>query len=341
MTRFLITGASTPIGRALIRELLEQRDTERILAVSGEAGRHVESDGRLTRLRVDLRRERSIRQLVFGPVREAGITTVIDMATHRSASMSGERAHMLNVDETRRLLRFAERVESIQRFVYRSFGTVYRVSGDLPAIVDEDHPLRIGPRVPQYVLDRVEADLAACAYMGISRVQIAVLRIAECLAPEAGSQLWDYLQSQVCMRPVGFDPMINVISEEDAAAALALAARSRTEGIFNVPGYDTLPLSRIIERFGRTEIAVPAPMMRPLSALRRATIGADFDFNLVRDRLRFGFVLDGRRAREVLGYEPHTPVHWPLSLQRVARRAQRNNPRALRGLIEDVLRSRR
>lgn len=340
MTRYLITGATTPTGRALIGQLLSEDDTERIIAVGGEATRDVAADARLTRLFVDLRRERSIRKLVFGPVRDEGITTVIDMATHRSASARGERVHAFNVDKTRRLLHFAERVETIERYVYRSFGTVYRVSGELPAIVDEDHALRIGPGVPQYVLDRVEADLAVCARMGMSRMQIAVLRVAECLAPETGSQLFDYLQSQVCMRPLGFDPMMNVISEEDTAEALSLAARSRAQGIFNIPGYDTLPLSRIIQRFGRREIAVPAPLMRPAYALRRATIGAEFHFSLARDQLRFGFVLDGQRAREVLSYAPRHPIHWPLSLERVAKRAQRSNPRAIRGFIEDVLRSR-
>ena len=334
----MITGATTAIGRALVEELLDDAGTERVIAVGAEPTRGVESDGRVVRLRVDLRRERSIRELVFGPVREHGITTVIDMATHRAASALG--SYALNVEETRRLMHFVERVDSVERFVYRSFGDVYRARSDLPAIIDEDHPLRIGPGVPQYVLDRVEADLAVCARMGMSRIGIVVLRMAECLAPEAGSQLWDYLQSRVCMRPLGFDPMINLMSAEDAGAALALAAKSRAQGIFNIPGFDTLPLSRILERFGRTEVAVPSPLMRPAYALRRATLGADFHWSLAEDRLRYGFVLDGQRASEVLGYAPRHPVHWPLSLERVGRRAERRNPRALRGAIESILRSR-
>ena len=77
MTRYLITGATTPIGRALIRDLLQDDDTQRIIAVGGEATRDVEGDGRLTRLHVDLRRERSIRQLIFGPVRDEGVTTML------------------------------------------------------------------------------------------------------------------------------------------------------------------------------------------------------------------------------------------------------------------------
>lgn len=337
MTRYLITGATTPPAKALVRTLLSREDTELVLVVGGEATRNAVSDSRLVQLRIDLRRERSIRELVFGRVRDDCIRVVIDMATHRSSRVQGRGAHAINVDETRRLLRFVERVPSAQRFVYRSFGSVYRIAHDLPSIIDEDHPLRLGPRTPQYILDRVEADLAVCARMGMSRLQIAVLRTAECLAPEAGSQLWDYLHSRVCIRPVGFDPMFNVISQEDLADALARAAITEAQGIFNIPGRDTLPLSRMIDRFGRIEIAAPTSMLHPLYALRRAMRGGDFRFDLMRERLRFGFVLDGARARAQLGYAPRHPVRWPLSIDEVGRRAQRNNPRSLRGRIEDVL----
>ncbi len=338
MSRYLCTGATTAVGRALVHRLLESDETERVIAVGGEEGRSDGgSDGRLTYLHVDLRRERSIRELMFGPVKAENITTIVDMATHRDPSSTGRRAHALNVDETRHLLHLAERIETVTRFVYRSFGCVYRISNDLPSLIDEDHPLRIGPRTPQYVLDRVEADLAVCSRMGMSPIRIAVLRCAECLAPETGSQLWDYLQGAVCFRPLGFDPMLNVISEDDLAQALALAARSSAEGVFTIPGLDTLPLSRVIERFDCREVAVPGPLMRPLYALRTAALGSDFRYGLARSRLHFGGVLDGARAREALGYVPGHAIRWPLSLDRIGRRAQRLNPKSLRGKFASLV----
>ncbi len=106
--------------------------------------------------------------------------------------------------------------------------------------------------------------------------------------------------------------------------------------MFTVPGVDTLPLSRVIKRFGNTEVPIPGPLLRPLYALRRAT-GADFHYGINRDRLHFGGVLDGKRAAAELGYTPETPVEWPLRLEEIARRAQSENPRSLRGKLEEWL----
>jgi nucleoside-diphosphate-sugar epimerase len=333
MSRYLITGATTTVAYALIEQLLAKPDTKRVLAVGKESLRSSRiRDGRLRYIRSDLARERSLRRLVFGPVRDEGITHIIHMATHR-ASVEGKRAHALNVGAARGILHFAERVESVQRFVYRSYGSVYKTSADMPVRIDEEHPLRIGPRTPQYVLDRVEADLAVCARMGMSRIGIAVLRCTECLAEGAGSQLWDYLQSAVCFRPLGFDPMINVLSPADLGRALLLAAESKAEGIFTIPGKDTLPLSRIIRRFGKREVPIPGPWLRPLYAMRQRTTGADFHYEVNRGWLHFGGVLDGQRAWDVLGYKPEREVSWPLNLEHLRVRDEARNPRSLRGKL--------
>jgi hypothetical protein len=77
------------------------------------------------------------------------------------------------------------------------------------------------------------------------------------------------------VRPLGFDPMVNLITEEDRAHALALAMHSDAPGIFNIPGADTLPLSHALA------FAVPLPFLF---------------------RLRFGGILDGTLARDELGY---------------------------------------
>ncbi len=318
--RVMITGATTPIGRALIQELLDH-GAERILAVGGEPGRRdAQGNPRLRYERVDLRRERSLRRLLFGAAQQEGIDTIIDMARHRSASAQGADAHRLNVGATRLMLRLSEELPAMRRYVFRSFGEIYAVGHGLPAVLDEEQPLRIGGGVPQWVLDRVEADLAACARMGMSRISIAVLRASECLAPGTGSQLYDYLQSRACFRPLGFDPIINVISEADLGRALRLAAQSDAEGVFNIPGKDTLPLSKLIERYDCREIPMPGPVLRPLYALRRSLLGRDFDYGINVQRWHFGGVLDGRRAAERLGYRPERPVRFPLRLHAVGGR---------------------
>lgn len=310
MSRYLITGATTAIGEALIRELLARDDTAYVLAVGAEHVRRptVEIDGRVRYLRTDLTRERNLRRLLFGPALEAGVEVVVEMASHRSLSTTGRRAHALNVLETRLMLRLCEEHPTVRRFVYRSYGEVYDVSNTLPSLIDEGHPLDLRPGAPQWVRDRVEADLSVCTRFGMSELSIAIVRAAECLAPRTGSQLYDYLGSALCFRPMGYDPVINLISVEDLGRALALSARSRAQGIFAIPGATTLPLSEVVRRSGRRCVPLPGPWMAPLYRVRRAALGTDFDYSINRGRLHFGGVLDGTRARKILGYEPEVSV---------------------------------
>ncbi|GAB5543965.1 MAG: SDR family oxidoreductase [Sandaracinaceae bacterium] len=313
MSRFLLTGATTPIGASVIRHLLADPSTERILAVGAEQIRPtmVEVDGRVAYERLDLTRERNLRELLFGRCRDEGVEVIVDMAAHRRFGATGARARALNVLATRRLLDLAAEHPSIRRFVYRSYGEVHDVGEALPSLVDEMHPLNLDPRAPQWVRDRVEADLTVCARMAMTKLSVAVLRAAECLAPRTGSQLHDYLGAKVCFRPMGYDPVFNLISEDDLGRALALAARSDAEGVFTIPGATTLPLKEIIRRSDRVDVPVPGPLMTPLYSLRRAVRGTSFDYALNRGRLHFGVVLDGQRAERLLGYRPEVTVTFP------------------------------
>jgi len=308
----LVTGATTPVGAELVRSLLSNDDKPMVLAIGAEDRPDILplEHPRLAYRCLDLTRERNIRRLLFADAKDLGIDVVIHGALHRSAHETGPRVHRLNVDTTRALLRLSERHPTIKRFIYRSYAEVYRISHEQPDLVGEDHPLDFRDRVPQRVRDRIEADVTVCAQIGMSTLHIVVLRCAEVVAPHTGSQLWDYLQSRVCFRPWGFDPMINVLSVDDAVRAIGLAITTGAQGVFNVPGKDSLPLSRIIEKYQRVTVPIPGALMRPLYYLRHRTVGREFHYDLSRRRFHFSGILDGARASAELGYSPSTPIDW-------------------------------
>ncbi len=308
--RILVTGATTALGAAIVDHLLTSRDVEHVLAIGREPeGPHRHAD-RLSYRSVDLTHPREVHDLVWGDARDLGISVVVHGMQRRRARDQGGRVHAQNVDATRDLLAACAGHPTIRRFVYRSFAEVYAPRRATPDLLDEEAPLDFSPAAPQWVRDRVEADLLVCAHLA-GPLEIAVLRCAEILAPGVGSQLWDYLSSRICLRPLGFDPMIGVLSLEDAAAAFGAAVASSEIGVFNIPGFDVLPLSRAIAESARVEVPVPGPLMSPLYKLRRALAGFDFHYDINARRLHFGGVLDGTRARTALGYVPHTPVRWP------------------------------
>ncbi len=316
MISVLVTGATTPIGERLVRSLVADTRVRHVLAVGREPVEHAlpfSHGKRLTYLSVDLTRGRKVRELVFGPARDLGCEVVVHLSQHRSAFSRGRRVHATNVEALRSILDLSNRHPTIRRVVVRSFAVVYRVSHELPILVTEDHPLDLSPSAPQYVRDRVEADLTACARMGLTQAEIVVLRCAEALGPGTGSQLFDYLDGPFAARPAGFDPMVNVATVADTVNALEKATHGSGEGVFNIPGCDTLPLTEAMRKWGTTAVPLPGPLVQPLYNLRHMVTGSQFSYGLNRRRLHVGLVLDGSRARNVLSYTPSQPVDWPLS----------------------------
>ena len=313
MTRVLVTGATTPLGIRLVEALLSEPRVERVLAAGTTPeppALAVIDPDRLRYVQVDLEHARQAKSLLFGPAREFEIDTIVHAALHRSAAASGGRARRLDVEATRVLLDAAERHPTVRRFVLRSHADVYRVDPRRPSLVSEDDPLDLSREAPERVRDRVEADLVVTTRMASSRLRLVVLRLAEILAPDCGSQLFDYLESRVCLRPLGFDPMLNVLSLDDAALAFLLAVFCESSGVFNVPGADTLPLSGVIARWGRADVPLPGPLLSPLYRLRRTALGLEFSYDVNLRRFHFGSILDGSRARESLAYRPVKQIAW-------------------------------
>ena len=99
---------------------------------------------------------------------------------------------------------------------------------------------------------------------------------------------------------------------KDAVAALTAAIRSPEQGVFNIPGADTMPLSIAIQRWGRLGLPGIDSVLTPLYRLRRRLTGHDFRYGMNRRWFIYSGVLDGRRAREVLGYVPSHCIEWPV-----------------------------
>ena len=316
MTRVLVTGANTPTGVRVVEMLLQDPATEVVVAVgarpafSGTADESEQSE-RLVYLQCDLTRGRHIKRMLFGPAREHGVEVLLHTAFHRNFLQEGSRIHALNVESTRLLLELAERHATIKRMIYQSSVDAYLIQPGRTVVLREDHPLDFSGDSIQAVRDRVESDIILCTRMGVSPLKIQVLRCAETLAYDTGSQLYDYLQSRVCYRPIGFDPMLNLLSVEDAARAMVRAIGYDGSGVFNIAGYDTLPLSLAIRKWERLDLPVPGPLLAPLYRWRIKFRGREFRYDVNRRRFHFSTVLDGTRAREILGYVPENPLAWP------------------------------
>jgi UDP-glucose 4-epimerase len=113
----------------------------------------------------------------------------------------------------------------------------------------------------------------------------------------------NYLRLSVIPTLMGFDPMVQVIHEEDLCRAIDLALRPGVRGIFNLAGPPPAPLSRIVKTTGRPTLPIPhtlaGPMLAPLWRLRMASFPVP-----ELDHVRYVCMVDDQRARATLGYAP-------------------------------------
>jgi len=314
----LVTAAGSPEGVALCLALAAQMP---VLACGPEPETAMEPlfRGSAVRwVRADLSHSRTRRGLLFGAALDARVDVVVHAPSRETMRPHGA------ADAVREMLHLCERHATIQRFIYRSTGEVYRVGPGDPALIDEEHPVESDPSAPDWLRDLVEADQAACARIGTSRLRVTVLRCAELFAPGADGQLQRWLRTDPCVRPLGYDPMVNLITREDLVRAIALAVRAHESGVFNIPGADLLPLSELAARSGQRCLPLPGWLV-PASYRLRALAGPGFDYRTSERRFHFGGILCGRAALATLGYQPRAGL-WDVAQPPVVRTVSLNGP---------------
>ena len=253
--RVMVTGATRRSARRSSIACSPSREVELVLAVGREPQARVpRARARLSRGRSDAR-ARAPRSRVGRSARPRDrrrSSTACSIARARSR----HRVHAQNVDATRSA-RAAPHHPTIRRFVYRSFAEVYAPALRRPNLLDEDAPLDFDPTAPQWVRDRVEADLTVCAHLGArTRDRRAALRrdprarhrqsalglpvVARVPAPARAS-----IRCSTCCRS----------TMRRRRSARPCDARDRR---VQHPGPDTLPLSRAIARATASTSRCPA-----------------------------------------------------------------------------------
>jgi len=101
----------------------------------------------------------------------------------------------------------------------------------------------------------------------------------------------------------GFDPMVQLIHEEDVGRAMQLSLKLGARGVFNVVGPGEVPLSTVLRELGRQPIPVPHLLARPLLDRLWAYRITGFPPPEL-DHLHFLCTVDGSKAEKELGFRP-------------------------------------
>ncbi len=152
--------------------------------------------------------------------------------------------------------------------------------------------------------DLIEVDMYAQSFMWKHpELETVILRPVNIVGPTVRNAPSNYLRLPRPLTVMGFDPMVQLIHEEDVARALVLALKPGIRGVYNVTGPGELPLSAVLRELGRTPIPVPHVIARPL-------LDKLFQYRLAGfpsaelDHLQFLCTVDGARAERELGFRP-------------------------------------
>lgn len=152
--------------------------------------------------------------------------------------------------------------------------------------------------------DLIELDMYAQSFMWKHpEIETVILRHVNIVGPTVRNAPSNYLRLEIPITLMGFDPMLQLIHEEDACRALVLALRPGLRGVFNVTGPGEVPLSSVLKELGRRPIAAPHFLVRPL--LRRAFEARITSFPPEEiDHIQYLCVVDGSRFAREAGWTP-------------------------------------
>jgi UDP-glucose 4-epimerase len=303
-----LTGASSDLGALLLPRLLADPQVSAVVVL--DVTRPETPDPRVTFVRLDLLRPGAEADLERA-LAEAKLDALYHLAFVNSRVHRAAFAHELEVVGTLHLLAAAGAI-GVRRLVVPSLTALYGARPGSPARIPESQPLAQIPGV-RFVLDRIEVERQLDSFAErFPAVDVLTLRFAPIVGPRMNNPFTRLVRTRVVPTVLGFDPLWQVVHEDDAARALHLALHTKARGAFNIVGEGAAPISSLLRRGGARALPLPGPVLR-------ATIGAMEAGGLsvspwaLMDFFRYSWVADGRKAARALHFLPHLPVHEAMA----------------------------
>lgn len=231
------------------------------------------------------------------------VDTVCHLAFQHSTRRS-EAAFDANVIGTTKLLGACAEA-GVRKVVLKSSTAVYGARATNSAFLGEDHSLR-GSRRYGYTRDLVEIETFCNGFSRrVPEMVLTSLRFANIVGPGADTPMTRFLRTPWAPGLMGFDPMMQIVHEKDAVAALVLAIENDVPGAFNVATIDALPLSKMRGLVGKLPFSVFhlwANWSIPL--LGTARLNVEHCLPIEPDYLRYPWVGDLTRMHAELGFAP-------------------------------------
>jgi len=289
--RVVITGIAGHLGRLLAKKLHRQGGME-IIGIDRRPFEDKPAD--VIHVRVDLRSRRT--RDVF---RSRRVSALVHLGLMRDPRRSRRDHHEWNVVGTQHLLEYCKHYQ-VPKVVVLSSTAVYGARPENSQFLTEDAPLLAAQHDPG-AMTLVEADMLASSFFWkYSEGEIVILRPVHILGQvENAASNWIRMDRLPML--MGFDPMMQVIHEEDVVEAVGLALAPGVRGIYNIVGPSEVPLSVLAREARKQPLPIPHFLAPSLSRLFWKLGKAPFRGTEL-NHLRYVCMVDGSRARADLGF---------------------------------------
>ncbi len=287
-----VTGLRTTIGRGLAARLAARGD---IRVVGLDRHRPFRLDDRVRFHRLDLTEPTADGSLAEILAVER-VEALVHAAFRTDASADHEDDHELETIGSLHVMHACEAAK-VRRLVVASSTMLYGARPDNPNFLTESHPLRGHPDA-HGVRDRVEMEALLADWRGrMQDTEVSILRSAWMFGPEHWSQVVRHFALPVVTVPMGYDPLIQLVHEQDALDAFEQAVLESHPGVFNVVAREPVPLSVLLRLAGKRRLPLPEFVLDRIAAHPSAgdPSAAFYDY------LRYLWVADGSRSFDAFG----------------------------------------
>ncbi|RIL06744.1 MAG: hypothetical protein DCC71_05585 [Proteobacteria bacterium] len=296
-----ITGLRTFLGLRVAERLAARSPRMRVVGIDLRRPQRLERKTAFER--VDLTDPASHAQLAEIFARER-IEVVLHAAFRRDPTPDVELDHELETVGTLQLLH-ACAAAKVPRLVLASSTMLYGPRPDNPLYLAESRPLHGHPDA-HCVRNRVEVEQLVGEWARAhAHARVTVLRCGWIMGPTHWDRVVRHFSRPVVPTLLGYDPLLQLIHEDDCVDAFEQAVLDERPGVFNLVASEPLPLSAMLRLGGLHSAPLPPALLYPLRDLasRAATGDPPAAFY---DYLRWPWVADGERGWAAFGEPAYT-----------------------------------
>lgn len=193
----------------------------------------------------------------------------------------------------------------VRKIVFMSSTAVYGARPGNSAFLDEDKPL-LGSRENGYIRDLVEIEAFCNGYRRqYPQINLTILRYPNIIGPNAITPMTRFLREPMAPVLLGFDPLMQLIHEEDVIRSIVTCVDNDHPGVFNLAAEGVLPLSKLLALSGK----IPVPVIHLFAYWGKGLLGMGglrltryipFDLNYI----RYPWVADIDKMRNLVKFIP-------------------------------------